>query len=124
MNSTAQPRSNLSYDMQQFPTLPGNIPVEIPPTATYNWPYIRTGAMPHGNITPNVQWNGMQNQNMLGGNPSGNLSGGANIPMSNFNPGITMQDTINVPTSSRLKKVRFLDRLGTNVYTQQYQDGR
>ena len=121
INSTAHTGLNFNYDMQQFPTLPGNIPVEIPPTATHNWPYSRTGGMMHhGNTVPNAQWNALQNRNALGGNLLGNMRRVGNMPLGIYNPGITMQDTFNVPTSSRQNNVKIIDRLGADVFAQQY----
>ena len=76
--------------------------------------------MHHGSIVPNGLWNGVPTRNSHGGNLSGNISSSENVPVGFFTPGIAMQDTFNVPTSSRLKKVQILDPPGTNVYTQQY----
>ena len=76
--------------------------------------------MPHDSVVPNGQWNGVQIRNPHGGNLSGNISSSENVPVGFFISGIAMQDTFNVPTSSRLKKVQILDPPGTNVYTQQY----
>ena len=118
-NNSAPSQVNFSYDRQQFPTLPGNVAVEIPQAVTYNWPYSRTGVMHHGSIVPNGLWNGVPTRNSHGGNLSGNISSSENVPVGFFTPGIAMQDTINVPTSSRLKKVQILDPLGTDVFAQQ-----
>ena len=141
MRSAAQTRSNVSMMNNLYPDsnngneqsfrLPGNVPVEISQPATYNWQYNRTGAMHPGNVVRNAPWNGVKNQNALGTNWIGNLSSGGNIPLGVSNPGVAMQDTFyggnvpytlsNIPTSSRPKKqVQFLDRIGMDLFTQEY----
>lgn len=105
-DSSAEAGSNFRYDMLQFPTLLGNIPEEIPPTGTYNWPYRRTGLAHHdpeaarkrslqssnnhpGNAYPTSP-NGRNNSFDI---PSNGMQG-RNISLRNYAPDHTMENVV------------------------------